>query len=151
MSTYATTNEVRQASGVAGNPNITTASIDTKRLISYGLINGKIGQAYSLPITEAPRILKGIEIELAASLILRQEYGVDAQGSDKDWQPRYDAMVDILDEISKRNYFLINDTTGVELTTNSLRQPAFLPNDTTNASDSASVSTAPHFGINDKF
>ena len=43
---------------------------------AHDLINSKIGEKYSLPLSETPKLLKLIEVKLAAGLLLDKEYSV---------------------------------------------------------------------------
>jgi len=154
---YTTVAKVRIAGGIVGNLNISTASIESKVAMANGVINGKIIDAYVLPLAETPEMITEIASQLAAAFVLIDEYGKEAQGTDKDGYKRLgllynEAGTGILDQIQKRQIKIISDTTSTELETSSLKSPAFRPNDTsTNNTEDRDIATAPYVKINQVF
>ena len=134
MSNYTTTDNVRIAAGIVGNLNISTASIEQKITMSTGVINGKIMDVYTLPLAETPSFIEQIASQLAAAFILIDEYGKEAEDTDKDGYNRLkliynDKKTGLLDRIQKKEIKLISDTTSTELAISSVKSPVFRPND----------------------
>ena len=155
---YTTQDEVRIAAGIVGNLNITTASITQKITMADSIVNGKISDVYSLPLAETPGLIVEISTQLAAAMILIDEYGKESQDTDKDGYKRLDLIYNdkktgLLDLIQKKALKIISDTTSTELATNSTRSPKFRPNDLS-SSDSQTdpdLNTSPHIKINKIF
>jgi hypothetical protein len=130
---YTTRNNVRISAGIVGNLNISTASIDSKISMAEGIINGKISDVYALPLAETPAMITEIASNLAAAMVLIDEYGKEAQDTDKDGYKRLDLIYNnkgtgYLDMIQKKALKIISDTTSTELSTANTRTPIFRPN-----------------------
>ena len=153
---YTTDANVRIAAGIVGNLNISTASIASKIVMADGFINGKIGDVYSLPLAEVPAFITELASQLAACWVLIDEYGKEAQDTDKDGYKRLalltnDKNTGTLDKIQKKELKIFSDTTSQELTTATTRSPVFRPNAVSENSDDPNVSTKPKFLINKTF
>jgi hypothetical protein len=143
---YTTNAKVRIAAGIVGNLNISTASIDAKVTMADGFINGKIGDVYSLPLAETPAFITELASQLAAAFVLIDEYGKEAQDTDKDGYKRLGLLTNedgtgILDKIQKKELKLFSDTTSQELNTATTRTPIFRPNNLSQNSTNPEVST----------
>jgi hypothetical protein len=153
---YTTNAKVRIAAGIVGNINISTASIDSKVIMADGFINGKIGDVYSLPLAETPAFLTELASQLAAAFVLIDEYGKEAQDTDKDGYKRLNVLTNengtgLLDKIQKKEVKLFSDTTSQELATSTTRTPIFRPNNLSSLSTDPDVSTTRKIPINKIF
>lgn len=128
---YCTVQQVRDASGLTNSTNVPDAYITLKIGYADGLINGKIGEVYSLPLASTPNLIAAMSLEIAVALLFLDQYGEEAENTDKGWQKRLDFLVKQLEDIRLQKIKLYDDTTGTELTRTTLKNPAFLPNDTT--------------------
>lgn len=147
---YATVSDVRIFAGIVGNTDISTASIITKITMADSVINGKLYDVYTLPLAETPGLILSLSAELAAALVLSDEYGSETDRTEKDAKIRIDRVMKFLDEIQSRKLKVISDTDGTQLALAERTQPDFLANDTTQTAQDSS-STAVHFGMQDTF
>jgi len=158
MADYTTIANVRIAAGIVGNLNVSTASIQQKISMANGVINGKISDVYSLPLAETPSFITEIASQLAGAFVLIDEYGKEAEDTDKDGFKRLDLLYNdkktgILDRIQKKEMKLISDTTSEELTTSNVKSPIFRP--TTLSSDEnetdPDIATHPKLKMNNTY
>lgn len=147
---YSSVATVKQFAGITGNLNISTASITTKIGMADGIINGKIFDAYVLPLSETPAMIENISAQLAAAMILLDEYGVETEETDKDGEKMWERALAVLEMIQKRELKIISDTTGTELSLAGRTQPSFSPNNITQVATDTS-STVNKFSMNDVF
>lgn len=152
---YTNTSNVRIAAGIVGNLNISTASIEQKVVMADGVINGKIMDVYSLPLDETPSFIIQIASQLAAAFILIDEYGKEAEDTDKDGYKRLDLIYNdkktgLLDRIQKKEIKLISDTTSTELAVSGVKSPVFRPNNLSSSENETDpeVSTRPKIFMN---
>ncbi len=101
-------------------------------------------------------ILTQISSDIAAALLLQDNYGVEAQDTPKDGFARMKQLNKMLMQLQGTakdapTILLFDEVTHEELTTSSLGDPQFLPNNTTTASTDPDDSTAPYFTINASF
>jgi phage gp36-like protein len=147
---YSTTPAVREAAGFTGNLNISTASISRSIAMADGIINGKLYDVYTLPLSEVPAMIGGLSEELAAALLLIDEYGTESDGTERTGETRYTRVMSVLTKIQNREIKVVSDTTGTELARASTLSPRSLPNDITNAERGIN-NTAPKVRMNDTF
>lgn len=83
----------------------------------------------------AVKIVESISTGMAAARLLIQEYGPEAQGTDKDGFKRMALFQDILDKIQSKKMKLL-DFTGTELPRSSSQRLAFYPTETSRTADS---------------
>lgn len=150
---YSTVANVREATGFYDNgvdtPLISTDTITAAIAGADGIINSKIGDVYTVPITPVPALIKSISITLAKCLLYKDEYGEETENLDKGWRSQWKSMLELLEDIRKRKSKLYNDTTGVEYPVGGLRSPVFHPDDA--SSVNLVNPTAPKMAINRKF
>jgi len=139
MAIYTTLEEVRISTGTQDNSNISDAYIESKIDMADGIINGKIGDVYNLPLVSVPNILKAIALNLASSLVYIDQFGNETEGTGIDGQKLFDSTMDTLDLIWKQQVKL-RDSEGNELTRRNFLQPTGYPNATTTADGTTSRS-----------
>lgn len=130
MPAYTTSDEVRGATGMTDETLITDTYIDAKIAGATGLINGKIGDAYTLPLTTVPELIQWLAMEITVCFLFMEQYGEESADTDKGWDKRLKVLTAMLEDIRLRKTKLYDDTTGVELPTSSLLSPGFYPNAT---------------------
>lgn len=103
-----------------------------------------------------PPLLTQVSADIAAALLLQDNYGVEAQDTPKDGYARMKQLNNILMQLQGTakdgpNLYLFDEVTREELAQSTLGYPQFLPNDTTTASTDSADSTAPYHTINETF
>lgn len=101
-----------------------------------------------------PKTIEWITAEIAASLLLRDNFGLEAQDTPKDGNARLAEAMEFLRSVQDQGETqprvkIMDDICGVELTVTDDSVPLYEPNETTNSD--TSNSTLPKFGINDKY
>ena len=93
--------------------------------------------------------------QLAAAFILIDEYGKEAEDTDKDGYKRLDLIYNdkktgLLDRIQKKEIKLISDTTSTELAVSSVKSPVFRPNNLSSSESETDpdINTSPKIKIN---
>ncbi len=103
-----------------------------------------------------PPLLTQISADIAAALLLQDNYGVEAQDTPKDGYARMKQLNKMLMQLQGTakdapNLYLFDEVTHEELSKSTLGDPQYLPNDTTTDSTDPTDSTAPYFTINGTF
>jgi phage gp36-like protein len=132
---YTTIEAARTASGFTNSANLSDARVMTKLGYVDGIINSKIGARYSLPLSTTCPLITSIATEMAAALLLMDQYSEEAGDADKAWGKRYDRAIKQLEEIRTGKMSLF-DVTGAELSRSGTIKPRFYPNATSSADDS---------------
>lgn len=146
---YSTVAEVRNATGMQDSNNITDATVTARIAFADGIINGKIGSVYQLPLSATCELIHFCSLEIASLFLALDNYGEESENTDKGWKKKLDTIYSILEDIRTLKTQLY-DATGTELTRSTLRTPAFFPTDA--SSDPNAVdSTQPKISINQKF
>lgn len=146
---YTTKAIVRAATGFSDTTKITDATIDLYIADADSVINAKIADVYSLPLSETPSIIGTISRHITIALLYSNEYGEESEDTDKGWKKRMDWAMGMLGDIQKQKIKL-RTSAGVELDRSSLRKPAFYPTEA--SSDvSATDTTAPQITMNKEF
>lgn len=151
---YTTIAKVRVNAGFTDSALVADSIVTEKITYADGMINGKIGSVYQLPLAvggsaSTPDLIAMLSLEIATVLLLMSQYTEQAQDTDKGWEKRLKVAQGILDDLSKLKSRLF-DTSGNEFDRSTLKQPAFFP---TRASSEASAenSTDPKFKMNKVF
>lgn len=148
---YNTGSEIRRRSGITGNVNISTASVASKITISDGIVDGYIGDVYTLPLSSTCSVVKELAGEVAEALILKEQYGPEVEDSDKDGYNKWDSVIKILKSIQSGEMKLYTDSTPrTEFTANTETQPKAFGDNTSDAL-LTSASTAPQMRMGMKF
>lgn len=127
---------------------IPDAYLDLKISYADGLINGKIGKVYVLPLATTPNLIAFFSLEITVAVLFIDQYGENSGDSDKGWEKRLAWLVGELDKIRDGELQLFNDTTGVELTVRDSILPSHYP--TVESSEPDAVdSTASKVTMND--
>jgi hypothetical protein len=106
-------------------------------------------------INRYPALVEHLTAEIAAALLLSDNYGAEAQDTPKDGKKRLEDAMNSLKQIQgndKNDNFslkVIDECTGAEIAQSASDSPGYLPNETTN--DSETDPTTPKSGINDIF
>lgn len=103
-----------------------------------------------------PPLLTQISADIAAALLLQDNYGVEAQDTPKDGYARMKQLNKMLMQLQGTandapNLYLFDEVTHEELSKSTLGDPQYLPNDTTTDSTDPTDSTATYFTINGTF
>lgn len=146
---YTTKEAVRAATGFSDAAKIADATIESYIDDADSVINSKIVDVYSLPLSETPEIIETISRHITVALLYSNEYGEESQDTDKGWERRMNWAMDMLEDIRKQRTKLY-DSNNAELARSSLRQIAFKP---TNASSAVNAedSDAPYLTMNGDF
>ena len=85
---YVSVSEIRNEAGFTNNPDITDQMIADRREDAESEVKGALSVAgYNLPLTNPiPAVIKNATKLLAAGYLLLQDYGVTAEGSNKEGQ-----------------------------------------------------------------
>jgi len=81
---YSTGTKIRQEAGFSSNSNVLDATVTGFQSAATSQIDGVLSKIYTLPLSTTPSIIELIERKLAAGHLMLEEYGVDAEGTDKD-------------------------------------------------------------------
>lgn len=141
---YSDITAIRKEAGFTGNTNIEDSDITSFMGAATDHIDSALSNVYSLPLAETPEILELIERKLAAGYLLLEEYGQQAEGTDKDGQKKIDWAEEELAKIVSGKVQLLdssdealdqtgdvtmsgwpNDSTGTDLTTDKDDPPKF--------------------------
>lgn len=134
---YTTSANVRPASGFTNATLVTDTYINLKIAYADGLIDGKIGSVYALPLASTPDLIASLSLELTISLLLMDQYGEEAADTDKGWEKRFNAVMAVLDDIVALKTKLF--VSGVELARSESRRIGYYP--TGASSDPAATDT----------
>lgn len=145
---YCTKQQVRDATGMQNTTKIPDAYLDLKITYADGLINGKIGKIYELPLVTTPNLIAFFSLEITVAVLFIDQYGENSGDSDKGWQKRLDWLVGELDKIRDGELQLFNDTTGVELPIRDAMLPSHFPTVASSEPDAVD-STASKITMND--
>lgn len=129
---YTTIAVVRAATGFNDVVKIPDTTITAYIADADSVIDAKICDVYSLPLSSTPEILETIARHIVVGLLYSNEYGEESQDTDKGWRGRLDWAMSILEDIQKQKTKLYT-TAGVELSRSSLKQPRSSPNYTDSA------------------
>jgi hypothetical protein len=121
--------------------DVTITSTDPQTVAAITATGGTVTET-STPFIES------IATQLAAALALIQEYGPEAQGTDKDGWNRLSIWEGILKEIQNKSEKLF-DFSGTELPKSTSKQLRFYP--TAASEDDDTDPTAPQFTMNKEF
>lgn len=108
---YATQAEIRDEAGFTDNSYIENTTVDRALVAATSEINGVLAVAgYSLPISGTVGLLNQITRMLGAGHLLTRDYGVGADGTNKDGYALKKAARDLLQQILKREIILVDET-----------------------------------------
>lgn len=131
---YTTEAAVRTASGFSNTTNITSATITAYMADSEAVINAKVADIYTLPLSGTSELIEALSRAITVGLLYANEYGEESQNTDKGWQERLKWAMDVLDQI-QQNKMKLYTTAGVELTRSSLTNPVFSPTTSSSEAD----------------
>ena len=130
---YTTVAQVRTGTGFKNSTKISDARLTALIADADSVIDSAIGKLYTVPLAVVPEIIETISRNITTALAYTDEYGEEAQLSDKGWKERLEYWLAQLDRIVARELILVHPTTGVELTRSTLFSPSFSPNNETSA------------------
>lgn len=146
---YTTIALVRPAAGMNNSTTIPDTYVTAKIAYATGVINGKVGDVYALPLSSVPDLVAWLALELTVVALFQDQYGDDAGDGDKSWKKRYDLCMQTLDDIQEQKMKLY-DTSGVELTRSDTKRPGYYPNAASSDPD-ATDSTEAKVTMNRRF
>ncbi|MFD4554412.1 phage protein Gp36 family protein [Streptomyces sp. NPDC058469] len=86
---YVTLDAVRTKAGFGGNTNLSDTIVDQARRDAESEVNSALISKYTVPFTKpVPELVRRITLELAAGILLLDQYGAMATGSSKDGTAR---------------------------------------------------------------
>jgi len=118
-----------------GNLDLTEANDDVT--IDSGATTQGISLTQTSLVNSYPSLIKSLTTDVAAALLLMDNYGIEAQDTPKDGEKRLNIAFGLLNQIlgeEGKTGISIFDEAGEELTRASGGLPSFLPNDTTSDS-----------------
>lgn len=115
---YSNIAHVKQEAGFSRNSKIDETSVARFRDAADNHIDSILSKRYSLPLSETPALIEQISRKLAAGHLLLEEYGTEAEGTDKDGQKKVSWAQTMLDGIEDGTIPLIGSD-GTELANSS--------------------------------
>lgn len=146
---YTTKAIVRAATGFSDATKISDTTIDLYIADADSVVNAKIADIYSLPLSETPSLIGTISRHITVALLYANEYGEESEDTDKGWKKRMDWAMKLLDDIQSQKIKLYT-TAGAELARSSLKKPASRPDDAS-SDESAEDSTYPRLTMDKEF
>lgn len=125
---YATIIGIRKEAGFENNDNIDDFRVSQARMRAENVIDGYIGNVYTLPLSEVPGMIRLTAEKLAAAYLLQEEYGADSRGTDKDGYNKENAIIDTILKIKEKEILLF-DEDGSLLPTATTQRLWYYPND----------------------
>ena len=115
--------------------NLATASAQVTISDSGGTVAGTTSTA-GTKIDKYPPLIDQLTAEIAAMLLLEDNYGVEAEDTGKDSEKRSARVDKILMQLQAKDDSLpdlkiVDEVTGIEITVSGGNDPGFIPNDTT--------------------
>jgi phage gp36-like protein len=147
---YTTEAIVRAQSPFKNSTNITSTYISRKIVEATSIIDSLIGSAYVLPLATVPEIIASIAETLTVLMIYREQSTNVEVEPGLNVEDAWNAQIELLKSIAKRELNLVDPATGIELTIVSSKRLGFYPNQASSDS-SDSDSTAPYFTMNQNF
>ncbi|SDP33162.1 Protein of unknown function [Arthrobacter sp. ok909] len=128
---YAALSEIRNAAGFARNINLSDSIIDLQRRAAESEINAALVSKYTVPFTKpVPELIYHLTVELAAGLLLIDQYGTLNDGSTKDGMARVkDARAQLV--LLQTGAISVVDVTGAALAESSASASSNLYDETT--------------------
>ena len=127
---YATIEDIRKEAGFMDNPELTDENIHDRRDDAESEIDGCLKSAgYTLPLSTTPSVIENITKILTAGYLLLQDYGVGADGTNKEGTAKIDYARGRLLDIKNKVIVLTSDIDGSELSSSSYMSG--WPDDTT--------------------
>lgn len=153
MPSYGTVAQVRIETGFNDATNIPDSVIQTKLDYATGIINAKVAQQYTIPLSlsgtpTVPELITGLANEMAAALLYMDEYGEESQDTDKGWERKWRAILEICNMILDGTLKLFDPDSGQEFDKSAQLNPEFSPNDTNSA---AGGTAEPWLSMRQKF
>jgi hypothetical protein len=144
---YSLAADVRAMTGINNSTYVSDAYITLRIAAADGIINGKVGDVYSVPLASAPDLIKFLSIEIASALIYMGEYSEELQGEGIKPEKKLNAAIKILDGIQEQGIKLY-DGDGVEFTRVDLLTPTGYPDE---AASEAGGAAEPAFTMDQQF
>lgn len=149
---YSNVDNIREEAGFKGNANVTDAKITTFMDAATSHIDGRLAKVYSLPLEETPDSLELIERRLAAGFLLLEEYGEQAEGTDKDGNSKINWANSELDKLVSGETQLIGDDDESLATSDSVRMKGWpTPSTGTDKTTQGEKDDPPVFEVGEEF
>lgn len=123
---YTTIADVRAVTGLNDVNKVSDATITAKISFADATINAAIGSIYQLPLSASNDLVTFLSLELSAVMLEMDTYGEETQNLDKGWTKRMTFINTQLENIRQLQTRLF-DSSGIELTRNTTRQPSGYP------------------------
>lgn len=146
---YTTKDAIRAATGFSDTDNISDTTIEAYIADADSVINAKIADVYSVPLSETPDIIEMLSRHITIGLLYANEYGEESEDTDKGWKGRMDWAMSILDDIQDQKTKL-RDSSGNELARTSFKKPAYKPT-TASSAVTAEDTDAPYLTMNEQY
>ena len=128
----------------------TLATANAEVNVTASATAGGMEATVSTRVDRYPRVIDQVTADIAAGLLLIDNYGVEAQDTPKDGNMRlknaYDMLARLQGDLTP-SLNIFDEVTGVELVASSIDIPVFLPNATTDEDEDDPTSAK--LGIND--
>lgn len=138
---YTTKTLVRQATGFSDSTKVSDTYLDAKIAGADSVIDGKVGEAYTLPFASTPNIIAFLSLELTTAILFIDQYGEEAGDKDKGWQKRMDWVMGQLEDI-RTGKLKLYGTDGTEFARNTLKSPGYFPTEASSAADAENTTAA---------
>jgi len=150
---YGSIAQVRIGTGFNDVTNIPDATVQTALDYASALIDAKVGQQYTLPLSvggtpTTPDLIDGLANECASAIMYMDEYGEESQDTDKGWEKKWNKCFEVCDMILKGELKLFDPSTGEEYDKSNQLNPVFSPNDNNSA---AGESAEPFLTMHQQF
>jgi hypothetical protein len=136
---YCTIDDVRQKAGLQNNKWVTDNTIASARAAAQAEVDSELGGLYTVPFTQTPinALISTVTAQLAAGLLLTDDYGVNAAGTSKDGDAKLIGARALLARI-KTKELILTDLKGSEIDNNAGTVQSW-PDATTATTDEASA------------
>lgn len=143
---YTTEAIVREESPFKDSGNIESTYVDRAIDQADSMIDGVIGEVYSLPLSETPSLIQDLSTQLAVYNLYKDQNTNIEIASGVDFTDVLEEAMNLLESIRKRKLKLF-DSNGSELAINDRVKPKYYP--TQSSTDDGD--TAPFFTVNKQF
>jgi len=147
---YSTTAQILEEAGFTGNTNISASKVTDYQSAATSQINGVLKRVYTLPLSSTPEIIRLIEQKLAAGHLMLDEFGVEAEGTDKDGQKKVDWAEQTLKEIESGLIQLV-DANGDAFAKGSQVTMSGWPDNNTDKDDTSNGDDLPRAKMDEEF
>lgn len=129
---YTTIADVRSSTGMTNSTNIPDAYITTKIEMAQAVIDGMVGDVYTVPFSSTiPDAIKAICLNLVMAYLYIDQFGQETEGTGIDGEKLETSTMAILEKIQNQQIKIRSASTGLEATRSEFHNPISYPNQTT--------------------